>query len=152
LFKVNTLGAIGVAAAALPYMMRQGSGHLAVVSYLVASLPQPFSIGYGSTKAAVSYFFESWRPALRGRGIKVTVIYPGFVHTEMTAHKRYPMPMAMTAGTAARRIRRGLERGQGRIVFPRRAAAALVLARMLPLGLRDRIWRRWQGRMDVAHD
>lgn len=151
LFHVNTLGAVYCVAAALPQMLKRGAGHIVVVSSLVAWLPQPFSIGYGATKAAAAYFFESLRIAVRNRGIKVSVVYPGFVHTEMTAHGRYPMPFAISAEDAARRIRRGLERGKAQIVFPWRAAAAIKLAGLLPRGIRDRLWWRllplWQRQL-----
>lgn len=146
LFQVNAIGAIGTVAAVIPGMLRRRSGIVIIISSLVAWLPQPFSIAYGASKASMAYFFESLRPVLKPQGIEVVTVYPGFVHTEMTAHGRYPMPLALTGEEAARRIIRGIEQGRRRIVFPTLLAMGIRLVSLLPEKIRDavflHIWRK----------
>ena len=68
-------------------MLRRGRGHLAAVSSMAAYKGLPGESGYTSSKAAVNNFMEGLRIQLRGRGIAVTTICPGFVRTPMTEHR-----------------------------------------------------------------
>ena len=72
----------------------------------------------------------------------VTLISPGFVDTPLTARNDFAMPMRVSAEDAARRIVRGLERGQREIRFPGRFIGVLRLIAALPAGLRVALTRR----------
>ncbi|HYP52280.1 MAG TPA: SDR family NAD(P)-dependent oxidoreductase, partial [Pyrinomonadaceae bacterium] len=85
---VNTLGAVNSVAAVLPDMLARGAGQLVAVSSLAAYRGLPKSAAYSASKAAVSTFFESLRVDLRGTGVDVTVIHPGFVKTPMTSWRK----------------------------------------------------------------
>ena len=118
MIRVNYLGAIYVIEAVLPEMLRRGRGHIAGVSSLAAYKGFPGQQGYCASKAALKTFLEGLRIQLRHRGIRVTTICPGFVHTPMTAQHRFGMPFVMNADEAARRIAKALRRRKKVFNFP----------------------------------
>ncbi|NLT56275.1 MAG: SDR family NAD(P)-dependent oxidoreductase [Actinomycetales bacterium] len=134
--EVNLLGLNNVLAATLPGLVRRGDGHLVGVASVAGYRGLPGSEAYGATKAAQLNLFEALRAALRGRGIRVTTVSPGFVRTPMTAANTFPMPFMIEADAAARAVADGLERGRTEIVFPLPVALGMRLARLLP----SRLW------------
>ena len=58
------------------------------------------------------------RTPLARRGIRLSVVAPGFVRSGITARNRFPMPFLMDADRAAAIIMRGLAANRGRIAFP----------------------------------
>jgi short-subunit dehydrogenase len=132
MFRVNTLGVIYAVEAVLPEMLRRGRGHLAAVSSLAAYKGLPGESAYCGSKAAVNAFLEGLRIQLRGKGIAVTTICPGFVHTPMTSVNEFSMPFVMSADEAARRIVRAL-RGRVKVFnFPWQTTLMMKLTRWLP--------------------
>ena len=65
----------------LPAMLERGSGHIAVTASLNGLATAPGTGGYGLTKAGLIAWYEALRAELRGRGVGVTVVCPGFVRT-----------------------------------------------------------------------
>src|SRR5439155_10356056 len=91
LIKVNVIGVVNSVTAVIPHMIERKKGHLVAISSLAAYRGLPKSAAYCASKAAVSALFESLRIDLRGTGVNVTVIYPGFIKTPLTAgHKHMP--------------------------------------------------------------
>jgi dehydrogenase/reductase SDR family protein 7B len=72
----------------LPGMLERGSGHIAVTASLNGLVTAPGTAGYGLTKAGLIAWHEALRAELRGRGIGVTVVCPGFVRTGLFEHGR----------------------------------------------------------------
>ena len=64
----------------------------------------PGEWGYTASKAAVNNIMEGLRVQLRGTGVAVTTICPGFVKTPMTAKNDFHMPWVVEADEAARLI------------------------------------------------
>lgn len=132
---VNLNGFSAVIAAVLPQMLERGSGGIAGVASVAGYRGLRGSEAYGATKAAQINLLEALRAGVRGRGVRVTTICPGFVETEMTAGNKFPMPFIISAEKAATAICDGLERGRNEIIFPWRMALAMKTARLLPVGL-----------------
>ena len=132
MFRVNTLGVVYAIEAVLPDMLCRGHGHLAAVSSLGAYKGLPGESGYCASKAAVNTFLEGLRIQLRGRGIVVTTICPGFVRTPMTSVNEFHMPFLLEADEAARRIVRALGRRKKVFNFPWPTALLMRLTRWLP--------------------
>jgi short-subunit dehydrogenase len=132
MFRVNMLGVIYAVEAVLPEMLRRGRGHLAAVSSLAAYKGLPGESAYCGSKAAVNAFMEGLRIQLRGKGVAVTTICPGFVHTPMTSVNEFHMPFAMSADEAARRIVGGLRRRVKVFNFPWQTTLMMKLTRWLP--------------------
>ncbi len=80
LMRVNYLGAVYCALAALPHL-RSSRGRLVAVSSLAGKTGVPMRTGYSAAKAALNAFCDSLRIELAGSGVSVTVVCPGFVGT-----------------------------------------------------------------------
>lgn len=138
---INFTGAVATLLAAQQPMLARGRGHLVAVSSLAAELALPVALDYGATKAGLSYFTEAMRLDLAPRGVKVTLVHPGFVKSEMTDKNAFPMPFILGTDEAAAVIARGVDRGAARVRFPLAYLAAFALAKRLPLSLVARIAR-----------
>jgi short-subunit dehydrogenase len=132
MYRVNVFGVVYAIEAVLPDMLRRGRGHLAAVSSLAAYVGLPGESGYCSSKAAVNTFMEGLRVQLRGRGIAVTTVCPGFVRTPMTAVNDFHMPWLLEADEAARRIVRALRRRRKVYNFPWQTGLLMKLTAWLP--------------------
>lgn len=141
-FNINVMGTVNCLAPVLTHMRVRSSGHVAVVSSLTAYRGLPLASAYGASKAALTNMCEALKSELDPLGIDLTVIHPGFVKTPLTDENEFPMPFLVGSDDAARRIVDGLERRKFEIIFPRRFAYLLKLARILPYGLYFAITRR----------
>jgi short-subunit dehydrogenase len=84
--ETNFIGALAQVEAATEILREQGDGHLVMVSSVSALRGMPRSLTtYAATKAAVAHLAEGLRADLAGTPIKVTVLYPGYIESEMTA-------------------------------------------------------------------
>lgn len=117
-FEVNVHGVLNTVYPAMEQMVDRGRGQIAFMSSLAGYRGFPDAPAYSASKAAVKALAEAWRGALAPRGIRVSVICPGFIETPMTARHKFRMPFLMTADRAAAIIARGLDRDRARISFP----------------------------------
>jgi short-subunit dehydrogenase len=127
---VNLQAAIDTVEAALPRM--RAPAQIALMSSLAGFNGMPSAPVYCASKAAVRIYGDALRARLRGHGIAVSTICPGFVATPLTARNPFPMPLLMTSQDAARRILRGLARRRAMIAFPRRLYWLARLTALLP--------------------
>ena len=137
---VNLQGVIHAVGAVLPGMVRRRRGRLAAVSSLAGVVALPGSAAYAASKAAIAKMLECLRVDLRGLGIRVTTIFPGYVDTAMiTDEERATLHDVVTAEYAAEQIAWAVERGRPEHWFPRRTRLLARLARRLPFWLYDRV-------------
>jgi short-subunit dehydrogenase len=132
---VNFTGITHGLAPLLPAMTKRKSGHIAIVSSVAGYRGLPVAISYAPTKAAAISLAETLYLELRDQNVKVTVINPGFVDTDMTKINKFPMPFMVSSDDAANRIIAGLKTGRFEIVFPRGMALLSKLTRVLPYRL-----------------
>jgi len=123
-------------------MQARGQGQIALMSSLAAFRGFPGAPAYCASTAAVKNWGESLRGSLRGDGLQVSVICPGFVRSPMTDVNPFPMPLLMEAVRAVAIIRCGLARNHGRIAFPWRMYALVWLFGALPPCLTDPLFAR----------
>jgi short-subunit dehydrogenase len=145
--KVNFLGVVYAFESVLPAMLARKSGHLVAVSSLAAYKGLPGAAGYCATKAAVNTYCESLRIELGDRGVAVTCVCPGFIHTPMTADQTHPMPFLMDADRAAGRILNALRRRPKVYNFPWLMYRLMKVTRWLP----DFVIRRRAMRISDPH-
>ena len=81
--QVNALAPMRLTLALLPQMLERGSGRIVNVSSVAATLSSPAEAAYSASKAALSVFSESMAVDLWNTGVKVLVVYPGIVDTEL---------------------------------------------------------------------
>lgn len=139
---VNIDGVLNTVNPAIPIMVKQGGGQIAIVSSIAGLLAMPGAVPYSATKHFARAYAEELRGRLAPEGVRVSAICPGFVTTRMTARNKFPMPFLMDEHRAARIIRDGLARDQGRIAFPWPMLAMARLLGLLPYPLLDWLLRR----------
>jgi NADP-dependent 3-hydroxy acid dehydrogenase YdfG len=88
---VNVLGLMYCTHAALPIMQEQGGGHIVNVSSVAGRVARLGSGVYNATKWGVGAFSESLRQEALDYGVRVTIIEPGYVDTELQGHNEHPM-------------------------------------------------------------
>jgi NADP-dependent 3-hydroxy acid dehydrogenase YdfG len=84
----NVFGVLYCTHAALPLMAEQGAGHIVTVSSVAGRVARQGSGVYNLTKFGVGAFSESLRQEGVALGVRVTLIEPGAVATELAGHNR----------------------------------------------------------------
>ncbi len=148
LLETNVLGTAQVVNRCLPRMRARGRGQLALMSSLAGITGFGGMASYGASKAAIRAYGQALRGDLAPLGIKVSVICPGFVDTEMAAQVKGTKMGEWSAERAARFIQRGLARNRGLIAFPPLEAFGVRLLTVLPGILMDPISRTFRYRVD----
>src|SRR5438034_8419267 len=85
-FDTNFFGAVESMLAALPVMKQQGAGTIINISSVAGHIPLPFHAVYSATKFAMNAFGKAARVELRGAGINVLTVCPGYVRTDFSAN------------------------------------------------------------------
>jgi short-subunit dehydrogenase len=81
--RVNYLAAVQLTLALLPQMLGRGSGRIINVASVAATLSSPGEACYDASKAALAVFSEAMAVDVWDAGVKVLVVYPGVVDTEL---------------------------------------------------------------------
>jgi short-subunit dehydrogenase len=129
---VNVLGMVNTFHPFIEPMRAAGGGTLAGIASVAGIRGLPGSGAYSASKAATIAYLESLRGELRGSGVKVVTVAPGYVETPMTAINTYAMPFILPVDEAARRIARVIDAGRSYAVVPWQMAIVAKLLRMLP--------------------
>ncbi len=152
LMDVNYLGTVALTKAVLPHMLLHELGHIVVVSSLVGIIGSPLRSSYSAAKHALHGFFDSLRAELAETPIRVTIICPGFIRTNVSKNAltgdgqpQGKMDTATGKGmhpdVLARKILRTMEKGREEAYFGGREILAIYLKRFFP-GWFSRILRR----------
>lgn len=131
-FAVNN---VGLAATFHPFvapMRARGSGALVGIASVAAIRGLPGHGAYCASKAGVVSYCESLRGELRGSGVRVVTIAPGYIATPLTAQNRYGMPFLMQAEDFADAAFRTIGAGRSYRVIPWQMGVVAKLLRLLP--------------------
>ncbi|MCB1749573.1 MAG: SDR family oxidoreductase [Gammaproteobacteria bacterium] len=150
--EVNLMGVVHGSHAAYRLMAAQGSGHIVNIASLAGLVPFPSNVPYSTTKHAVVGLSRSLRIEGEDLGVRVSVVCPGFVESNIyAAAEAVNLPAddlardipfrKVPAEAAARRILDGVLRNEAVIVFPGYARLSWALDRInqrlgLPLARR----------------
>jgi short-subunit dehydrogenase len=80
---INYLSPMRLTLALLPQMLERGSGTIVNISSVAATLSAPGEAAYGASKAALTVFSEAMAVDLWDTGVKVMVVYPGVIDTDL---------------------------------------------------------------------
>jgi uncharacterized protein len=89
--QVNVTAVVRLTQAALTAMVPRARGGVINVSSVAGYQPTPWGATYGATKAFVSSFTNAVHEELRGTGVRVMVLAPGYTHTEF--HEQAGLPV-----------------------------------------------------------
>lgn len=146
MFRINVGAAVDVTARVLPSMLKRGRGHIVGIGSLAACKGLPWAGAYCASKAALKAFFEGIAAEARPRGLHVMIVEPGFIATEMTEAKRFPMPFLIQPEVAAEKIARGLARRRSYLAFPLLPRFFMRALTFLPDAIHVRVWEFIQRR------
>lgn len=135
--ETNVLGLVHTFQPFLASMLEARRGVLAGVASVAGFRGIPGSGAYSGSKAAAIAYLESLRVELRGSGVAVVTICPGYIATPMTAKNPYRMPFLLPPEKAARLIARAIDRRRRFYVLPWPMALTARVLRVLPRWLFD---------------
>ncbi|MDE2415462.1 MAG: SDR family oxidoreductase [Comamonadaceae bacterium] len=138
-FATNNLGLAATFHPFVAAMVRRGSGRLVGMGSVAGIRGLPGHGAYCASKAAVLSYCESLRGELRGTGVRVVTICPGYVDTPLTRENRYTMPFLLRPEEFAEKALKVIESGASYRVIPWQMGVAAKLLRLLPNAWFDRL-------------
>jgi len=156
IMEVNFFGTIILTKLVLPSMLSRKSGHIVVISSVMGKLGTPYRTAYAASKHALQGFFDSLRAELWDQGIRVTMICPGFVRTNISFNALKgdgstfgSMDPAQAAGMdpdiCAEKIVRAIEAERKEVYMGGKEILGVYLQRFVP-GLFARITKKTRVR------
>ena len=150
--EVDYFGTLALTKALLPHFVERQAGQFVVVTSLMGLFSSPLRSGYCGAKHALHGFFESLRAEHHDDGIGVTMVCPGFIHTNISMNavvgdgsQQGTMDAKTGAGltpeVCATRMVRAVERRKPQVLIGRFEIIGAYLKRFAP-GLMRRIVRK----------
>jgi NAD(P)-dependent dehydrogenase (short-subunit alcohol dehydrogenase family) len=123
-FDVNWRGTLYMTKTFLPWLLKRPAAHVVNISSMGGFLPVPGQTAYGASKAAVKLLTEGLFSELADSNVRVTVVFPGAVATNISANSGVTIAMPAEASArkvypadrAARDILDGMERNRFRVL------------------------------------
>lgn len=149
IMEINYFAPVAIARAILPRMIAGGGGSIAVTTSIAGRFGFPLRCAYSSSKFALYGFFESLQAENARNGIKVTMVCPGRVRTNISLNAldkggvRYGkmdpgQAGGLDADKAAARIVRAIRKGRREVLVGRKELLMVYIKRFFP-GLCARI-------------
>jgi dehydrogenase/reductase SDR family member 7B len=150
--EVNYFGPIALTKLVAADMVRHGGGQVVAIASVLGLIATPQRSAYIAAKHAMNGFYEALRAETADQGILVTLVFPGFVNTEISTHaltgdggkhgKQDPgQANAMTPEDLAKRVVAGVLAGKQRMLIAGKERALVYLNRFAP-SLVSRIVRK----------
>lgn len=141
----NVTAVVRLTRAAVPGMIERARGNVVNVSSVAGAQPVPGTAVYGSTKAFVTSFSEALHEELRGTGVAVTAVLPGFTRTEfqeraghLDATRGLPGFLWQDAAAVAAEALDAAARGRAVVVCGRLNKVAVAAVGSLPRTVKRR--------------
>ncbi len=140
---VNFFGNVALSKALLPHLIKKRAGKFVVISSLSGKFASPGRGAYSSSKHALHGFFDTLRMEHYKDNIRVLLVCPGFVQTNVTKNSLTgsgkpqgkldaTTANGMTANEAANRIIKGIIKNKQEIAFGGREKFGLLIKRFFP--------------------
>lgn len=137
IFDINLIGMVNTFQPYIAAMRERGHGVLVGIASVAGYRGLPGATAYSASKAAAIAYLEGLRVELRGSGITVITICPGYIATAMTAGNPYPMPFIISAQTAAEKIVTVIAKRKTFAVLPWPMAMVVRIMHVLPRWIYD---------------
>jgi len=143
IFEINYFGTIALTKLVLPLIIKNGGGHIAATSSLVGKFGFPYRSAYSASKHALHGFFESLLAENKANNIRVSMIIPGFINTNISvnavnskgeAHGKLDANQAkgMSADCCAHIICKGLKKEKKEILVGKKDKIMVHIRRFIP--------------------
>lgn len=139
---VNFYGTVYLTKAFLPLFLQRPEAHIVNISSMGGFIPFPGQTMYGAAKAAVKIFTEGLYAELKDTQVRVTVVHPGAIATNITENSGLGKPkmeanssqaaMTLPASKAAEIIIRAIEKNKYRVTVGKDAALLDYFYRLNP--------------------
>jgi dehydrogenase/reductase SDR family member 7B len=150
--EVDYFGTVSLTKALLPHFIEHKSGHFTVVTSLMGVFSSPMRSGYCGAKHALHGFFDALRAEHHKDHIAVTIVCPGFIHTDISRHSltasgnmQGTMDEATGAGMSpeecAAKMAKAMRKQKAEVYIGRKEILAIYLKRYFP-GILRRIVRK----------
>jgi short-subunit dehydrogenase len=147
---VHIIASVRLSRAALPGMMARRRGAIINLSSIASFVPLPGSTTYSATKAYLNVFSEGLQAELKGTGVKIQALCPGFTHTGFhytpehgaSRFPRIPELLWMPAPEVAAQSLNALSRGQVIFIPGLKNRLLAVVARKTPPSLLQLVRKR----------
>lgn len=153
--QVDFYGLLYMTKTFLPYLLKRPEAHIVNISSMGGFLPVPGQSVYGAIKAAVKLLTEGLRSELLDTSVKVSVVFPGAIATNITTNSGIQMPSTPTkqqssyktlpATEAAEIIIRGMEKNSYHILVGSDATFLYYLSRLHPRFAAEFIYKKMKG-------
>ena len=141
-FDINVMGMVNTFHAFVEPMKQQQRGTLVGIASVAGFRGIPGGGAYSASKAAAIRYCESLRVELRGEGVSVVTICPGYIKTPMTAVNKFKMPFLIDVDEAVVRFARAIDARTSFTVIPWSMGIAARVLRVVPNWLYDRVFSR----------
>jgi len=138
----NVVGLAATLQAFVAPMRERGSGVLVGIASVAGFRGLAGAGAYCASKSAAITWMEALRLELRGSGVDVVTICPGYVATPLTEANRHPMPFLLQAPEAARLIAGAIRARKHLAVIPWQMRLVFFVLRRMPSWLYDRLFAR----------
>lgn len=154
---VNFWGVVHVTKTFLPHLLARPEAHIVNISSMGGFVPVPGQTIYGASKAAVKLFTEGLRSELADTGVRVTVVFPGAVATDISKNSGVEVANMQAASEqaksfpttspadAARIILDGMEADAYRVLVGKDAKMMDRLSRLSPEKAADIIYKQMKS-------
>jgi short-subunit dehydrogenase len=154
---VNFYGTLYMTKAFLPYLLGRPEAHITNLSSMGGFLPFPGQTVYGASKAAVKLFTEGLHSELLNTNVRVTVVFPGAIGTNIAANSGVAIDPSPENGNRQRSIKPlppnkaaqiiidGIEQNRYRILVGSDAAFMDFISRVSPERAANFIFKQMQS-------
>ncbi|HHO76866.1 MAG TPA: SDR family oxidoreductase [Deltaproteobacteria bacterium] len=143
IMETNYFGTIGLTKALLPSMLERGSGHIVVITSVAGKLGTPLRSSYSASKHALHGFFDSLRAETWRQGIRITMVCPGFIRTNISINALTgngtpqgtmdnAQACGMPAHVCAEKIVKAVEKNKAEVNIGGKEVIGIYLKRFVP--------------------
>lgn len=143
IMEVDYFGTIAISKYLLPHFLERNSGHFIAISSLAGKFGVPYRTGYAAAKHALHGFFDSLRCELDKTNIKVLIVCPGYIKTDISLNalqadgaKRNKMDKnqadGMSASKCAKKILKAVSKNKFEVVIGGKETFGIYIKRFFP--------------------
>jgi len=134
---INIRGVFNTVNPIIPLMIDNGNGQIVLLSSMAGFVGLPTAPAYSVSKCTVKAYGDAIRPLLKKCGIKVSIVFPGFIKTPLTKVNNFEMPFLLEVEEASKIMMQAIDKQKAYIAFPWQMYFITRAMSLLPWFVRD---------------